>query len=78
MYRRSSHTGDSRSRVHWPEYERMDTAFWRESLWATQQIIWGYAEYYRGHGENFSSDTVSSSEFSVMLYRMAHGGSHLK
>ena len=42
-----SPTRDSRSRVHWPEYERMDTAFWRESLWATQQIIWGYAEYYR-------------------------------
>ena len=69
---------DSRSRVHWPEYERMDTAFWRESLWATQQIIWGYAEYYRGHGENFSSDTVSSWQFSLMLYRMTHGGSHLK
>ena len=69
---------DSRSRVHWPEYERMDTAFWRESLWATQQIIWGYAEYYRGHGENFSSDTVSSWQFSLMLYRMTHGGSRLK
>ena len=73
-----SPTRDSRSRVHWPEYERMDTAFWRESLWATQQIIWGYAEYYRGHGENFSSDTVSSWEFSLMLYRMTHGGSRLK
>ena len=73
-----SPTPDSRSRVHWPEYERMDTAFWRESLWATQQIIWGYAEYYRGHGENFSSDTVSSWQFSLMLYRMTHGGSHLK
>ena len=72
-----SPTRDSRSRVHWPEYERMDTAFWRESLWATQQIIWGYAEYYRGHGEDFSSDTVSSSEFSVMLYRMTQGGSRL-
>ena len=73
-----SPTRDSRSRVHWPEYERMDTAFWRESLWATQQIIWGYAEYYRGHGENFSSDTVSSWQFSLMLYRMTHGGSRLK
>ena len=73
-----SPTRDSRSRVHWPEYERMDTAFWRESLWATQQIIWGYAEYYRGHGENFSLDTVSSWEFSLMLYRMTHGGSRLK
>ena len=73
-----SPTRDSRSRVHWPEYERMDTAFWRESLWATQQIIWGYAEYYRGHGENFSLDTVSSWEFSLMLYRMEHGGSRLK
>ena len=73
-----SPTRDSRSRVHWPEYERMDTAFWRESLWATQQIIWGYAEYYRGHGENFSSDTVSSWQFSLMLYRMEHGGSRLK
>jgi len=56
----------------------MDTAFWRESLWATQQIIWGYAEYYRGHGEDFSSDTVSSWQFSLMLYRMTHGGSRLK
>ena len=73
-----SPTPDSRSRVHWPEYERMDTAFWRESLWATQQIIWGYAEYYRGHGENFSLDTVSSWQFSLMLYRMTHGGSRLK
>ena len=73
-----SPTRDSRSRVHWPEYERMDTAFWRESLWATQQIIWGYAEYYRGHGEDFSSDTVSSWQFSLMLYRMEHGGSRLK
>ena len=73
-----SPTRDSRSRVHWPEYERMDTAFWRESLWATQQIIWGYAEYYRGHGENFSLDTVSSWQFSLMLYRMTHGGSRLK
>ena len=77
----SSVPGDSPVRVsrsHWSDYERTDTAFWRESLWATQQIIWGYAEYYRGHGENFSLDTVSSWQFSLMLYRMTHGGSHLK
>ena len=77
----SSVPGDSPIRVsrsHWSDYERTDTAFWRESLWATQQFIWGYKDYDRRYAEDFSSDAVSSSEFSVMLYRMAHGGSHLK
>ncbi|WP_455123794.1 S-layer homology domain-containing protein [Rothia mucilaginosa] len=76
----SSVPGDSPVRVsrsHWSDYERTDTAFWRESLWATQQFIWGYTDYDRRYAEGFSSDTVSSSEFSVMLYRMAHGGSRL-
>ncbi len=76
----SSVPGDSPvriSRSHWSDYERTDTAFWRESLWATQQFIWGYKDYDRRYAEDFSSDTVSSSEFSVMLYRMAHGGSRL-
>ena len=77
----SSVPGDSPVRVsrsHWSDYERTDTAFWRESLWATQQFIWGYTDYDRRYAEDFSSDTVSSSEFSVMLYRMTHGGSRLK
>ena len=77
----SSVPGDSPvriSRSHWSDYERTDTAFWRESLWATQQFIWGYKDYDRRYAEDFSSDTVSSSEFSVMLYRMTHGGSRLK
>ena len=76
----SSVPGDSPVRVsrsHWSDYERTDTAFWRESLWATQQFIWGYKDYDRRYAEDFSSDTVSSSEFSVMLYRMEHGGSRL-
>ena len=76
----SSVPGDSPvriSRSHWSDYERTDTAFWRESLWATQQFIWGYKDYDRRYAEDFSSDTVSSSEFSVMLYRMAQGGSRL-
>ena len=76
----SSVPGDSPVRVsrsHWSDYERTDTAFWRESLWATQQFIWGYTDYDRRYVEDFSSDTVSSSEFSVMLYRMTHGGSRL-
>ena len=76
----SSVPGDSPIRVsrsHWSDYERTDTAFWRESLWATQQFIWGYKDYDRRYAEDFSSDAVSSSEFSVMLYRMAHGGSRL-
>ena len=76
----SSVPGDSQIRVsrsHWSDYERTDTAFWRESLWATQQFIWGYKDYDRRYAEGFSSDTVSSSEFSVMLYRMEHGGSRL-
>ena len=66
------------SRSHWSDYERTDTAFWRESLWATQQFIWGYKDYSRRYAEDFSLDTVSSSELAVMLYRMEHGGSHLK
>ena len=66
------------SRSHWSDYERTDTAFWRESLWATQQFIWGYKDYDRRYAEDFSSDTVSSSELAVMLYRMTHGGSRLK
>ena len=76
----SSVPGDSPVRVsrsHWSDYERTDTAFWRESLWATQQFIWGYKDYDHRYAEGFSSDAVSSSEFSVMLYRMAHGGSRL-
>ena len=77
----SSVPGDSPVRVsrsHWSDYERTDTAFWRESLWATQQFIWGYTDYDRRYAEDFSSDTVSSSELAVMLYRMTHGGSRLK
>ena len=77
----SSVPGDSHVRVsrsHWSDYERTDTAFWRESLWATQQFIWGYTDYDHRYAEDFSSDAVSSSEFSVMLYRMEHGGSHLR
>ena len=66
------------SRSHWSDYERTDTAFWRESLWATQQFIWGYKDYSRRYAEDFSLDTVSSSELAVMLYRMEHGGSRLK
>ena len=76
----SSVPGDSQIRVsrsHWSDYERTDTAFWRESLWATQQFIWGYKDYDRRYAEGFSSDAVSSSELAVMLYRMAHGGSRL-
>ena len=76
----SSVPGDSPVRVsrsHWSDYGRTDTAFWRESLWATQQFIWGYKDYDHRYAEGFSSDAVSSSEFSVMLYRMAHGGSRL-
>ena len=66
------------SRSHWSDYERTDTAFWRESLWATQQFIWGYKDYSRRYAEDFSLDSVSSSELAVMLYRMEHGGSRLK
>ena len=76
----SSVPGDSPIRVsrsHWSDYERTDTAFWRESLWATQQFIWGYKDYSRRYVEDFSLDTVSSSDLAVMLYRMTHGGSRL-
>ena len=77
----SSVPGDSPIRVsrsHWSDYERTDTAFWRESLWATQQFIWGYKDYSRRYVEDFSLDTVSSSDLALMLYRMEHGGSRLR
>ena len=52
------------------------SAFWRESRWAVQQRIWGYTGDWEH--ERFFMETTSVYDLALMLYRMEHGGSHLK
>ena len=52
------------------------SAFWRESRWAVQQRIWGYTRGWEH--ERFFMETTSVYDLALMLYRMEHGGSHLK
>ena len=51
------------------------SAFWRESRWAVQQHIWGYAEDWLR--EDFTWPQTTTYDLAVMLYRMEHGGSRL-
>ncbi|WP_314708258.1 S-layer homology domain-containing protein [Rothia mucilaginosa] len=51
------------------------SAFWRESRWAVQQHIWGYAEDWGR--ESFTWEHTTTYDLAVMLYRMEHGGSRL-
>ena len=52
------------------------SAFWRESRWAVQQRIWGYTRDWEH--ERFFMETTSVYDLALMLYRMEHGGSHLR
>ena len=52
------------------------SAFWRESRWAVQQRIWGYTGDWEH--ERFFMETTSVYDLALMLYRMEHGGSHLR
>lgn len=51
-------------------------SFRKESRWAVQQHIWGYAENWLR--EDFTWPQTTTYDLAVMLYRMEHGGSHLK
>ena len=55
------------------------SAFWRESRWAVKQRIWGYTGDWEGRRpEEFVWVRTGSLDLALMLYRMEHGGSHLK
>ena len=52
------------------------SAFWREARWAVQQRIWGYTGGWEH--ERFFMETTSVYDLALMLYRLEHGGSHLR
>ena len=64
------------STKNWATELEEGSAFWRESRWAVQQHIWGYAENWRR--EYFTWEQTTAYNLAVMLYRMEHGGSHLR
>ena len=64
------------STKNWATELEEGSAFWRESRWAVQQRIWGYAK--DGRREYFTWEQTPTDDLAVMLYRMEHGGSHLK
>ena len=63
------------STKYWATDLSEGSAFWRESRWAVQQHIWGYAEDWRR--EDFTWPQTTTYDLAVMLYRMEHGGSRL-
>ena len=64
------------STKNWATELEEGSAFWRESRWAVQQRIWGYAK--DGRHEYFTWEQTPTDDLALMLYRMEHGGSHLK
>ena len=65
----------SRDSENWAADVREGSAFWRESRWAVQQHIWGYAEDWLN--EDFTWEHTTTNDLAVLLYRMEHGGSRL-
>ena len=63
------------STKNWATELEEGSAFWRESRWAVQQRIWGYAK--DGRREYFTWEQTPTDDLAVMLYRMEHGGSRL-
>lgn len=63
------------STKYWATDLSEGSAFWRESRWAVQQHIWGYAENWLR--EDFTWPQTTTYDLAVMLYRMAQGGSRL-
>ena len=63
------------STKYWATDLSEGSAFWRESRWAVQQHIWGYAENWLR--EDFTWPQTTTYDLAVMLYRMEHGGSRL-
>lgn len=63
------------STKNWATELEEGSAFWRESRWAVQQHIWGYAK--DGRHEYFTWEQTPTDDLAVMLYRMTQGGSRL-
>ena len=67
-----------RSASGWQHKVRQGSAFWREAQWAVDYRMWGYRVDGEYVYEDFDRSFVSSGDLKLMLYRLAHGGSHLK
>ena len=70
--------GAPRSAGGWQHKVREGSAFWREAQWAVDYRMWGYRVDGEYVYEDFDRSFVSSGDLKLMLYRMEHGGSHLK
>ena len=68
----------TRSAGGWQHKVRQGSAFWREAQWAVDYRMWGYRVDGEYVYEDFDRSFVSSGDLKLMLYRMEHGGSHLK
>ena len=67
-----------RSAGGWQHKVRQGSAFWREAQWAVDHRMWGYRVNGEYAYEDFDKSFVSSHDLALMLYRMEHGGSHLR
>ena len=67
-----------RSASGWQHKVRQGSAFWREAQWAVDHRMWGYRVDGEYAYEDFDKSFVSSHDLALMLYRMDHGGSHLR
>ena len=67
-----------RSAGGWQHKVRQGSAFWREAQWAVDHRMWGYSVDGEYAYEGFDNSSISSGDFALMLYRMEHGGSHLR
>lgn len=62
----------------WQHKVREGSAFWREAQWAVDYRMWGYSIDGEYAYEGFDNSSISFGDFALMLYRMEHGGSHLR
>ncbi len=62
----------------WQHQVREGSAFWREAQWAVDYRMWGYSVDGEYAYEGFDNSSISSGDFALMLYRLEHGGSHLR
>ena len=68
----------TRSAGGWQHKVRQGSAFWREAQWAVDHRMWGYHVEEEYIYEDFDKSFVSSGDLALMLYRLEHGGSHLR
>ena len=67
-----------RSASGWQHKVRQGSAFWREAQWAVDHRMWGYSIDGEYAYEGFDNSSISFGDLKLMLYRLTHGGSHLK